>query len=369
KDDITVSGVNNRFYMNDQMLGILYDIDEKVYLATYGLAGEFKINSVELAGDRASKYKILGCYKNSLCLGYDNEDKFELIYVDIMTGEQTSEELFNMGSNLENSAELQDGKLVYVFRKEHMESFVGVYDLQSKEKKEYAIPDECGYSKAAPRLYDKAGAVLYSGDKNCVINISDGNIRIIDSDEDFVKNECISENGTEEGFAIADRRSIRLVKASGEVDQTIECAGLTVIGMTFIPERDEFLVLFNDGSLHWYTSKGDFKRKTDVMVLYNFDEPVLFDVDIDNNLMYIQMDKMTDMVDMESGVQIAYIEDCFGHHKISDSFITQSYSQKDDVTIGYYKRYTVDELIEKAKNILQDAELSQELKTQYGIED
>ncbi|MBR6403727.1 MAG: TIR domain-containing protein [Eubacterium sp.] len=369
KDNITVSGINNDFYMNDQVLGILYELDDKATLATYGLSGEFKINSITLPDEKASKYKILGCYKNCLYLGHDNENAFELISVDIMTGEQKVEKLYDEISTITNVAELRDTKLVINYRGEQFTHYIGVYDLLSKEKKEIEIPSECGSPRAPSRLYDKAGVILYSGDKNCIVDINSGDVRILDSSDEASRNGCISQNGTESVFALADRNSIRMVNRSGEIEQTIDCAGLTTIGMTFIPERDEFIVLFNDGSLYWYSSKGEFKRKTDVTSIYSFTGNATFDIDNDNNLMYIQINSITDVVDMESGVQLSYIEDCFGHHKISDSFITQSYKNKNDVKIGYYKRYSVDELIEKAKVILQDAELSEELKTQYGIED
>ena len=47
----------------------------------------------------------------------------------------------------------------------------------------------------------------------------------------------------------------------------------------------------------------------------------------------------------------------------------RTYDADRNIKVGYYKRYTVDELITKAKDILQGAELSDELKSQYGIED
>ena len=81
------------------------------------------------------------------------------------------------------------------------------------------------------------------------------------------------------------------------------------------------------------------------------------------------MDKLVDVIDTKSGVEIAHITDCFGHHAGRDIFITTAKEAGEDPKLGYYRRYSVNELIEKAHDILKGAELSDEIRSRYGIED
>ena len=79
------------------------------------------------------------------------------------------------------------------------------------------------------------------------------------------------------------------------------------------------------------------------------------------------MDRLTDIVDMESGVMTTHINNCFGHHEGRDIFITIAKEADGNDKVGYYKRYTVDELIDKAHNILQNTALPDDMKSRYGI--
>ena len=136
--------------------------------------------------------------------------------------------------------------------------------------------------------------------------------------------------------------------------------------MTFL--NDDLMVLFNDGSLNSYSVEtGEFKKNIDVLVYVYYSGGVNFEYDSDRKLLYIEMDDMCDMVDMENGIETAHIIDCYGHHKGRDIFITASKENGKDKKIGYYRHYSVQELIDKAHDILKDAELSEELRSRYGL--
>ena len=141
------------------------------------------------------------------------------------------------------------------------------------------------------------------------------------------------------------------------------------MGIAFIKGTNNIIVFYNNGDIYWYTRKGEFIKKSEASVYYNYSDDAYFEFDNDTKNIYVQMNKLTDVIDIESGVEIAHLLQCFGYHKPSDTFITESYDADRNIKVGYYKRYTVDELITKAKDILQGAELSDELKSQYGIED
>ena len=63
------------------------------------------------------------------------------------------------------------------------------------------------------------------------------------------------------------------------------------------------------------------------------------------------------------------VNDCYGYHKGRDIFITPSKENGTDIKVGYYRRYTVGDLINKAKDILKGVEVTEELRSRYGIND
>ena len=137
--------------------------------------------------------------------------------------------------------------------------------------------------------------------------------------------------------------------------------------MTFI--ENALVVIYNDGSLYWYSKDSDkFLKRVDVSISYNYNGTANFDYDSENHLLYVQMDMLTDVVDTQSGLEICHISNSFGHHNGRDIFLTISRESSEDLKVGYYKRYTVSELIDKAHRILQDAKLSDDMKVRYGIE-
>ena len=87
-----------------------------------------------------------------------------------------------------------------------------------------------------------------------------------------------------------------------------------------------------------------------------------------NGLLYLRVDDTLCIVDINNWFELAYIPYCHGHHIPTDHFITFSYAKTfKESSIGYFKHYTVDDLIDKGKYILQGTELTEEEKSYYGI--
>ena len=77
-------------------------------------------------------------------------------------------------------------------------------------------------------------------------------------------------------------------------------------------------------------------------------------------------------VDVDEFMLSATIPNYVNYHKGTDRYYDVAYYQNDEThemgyKIGYFTRYSVDELIQKAKDILCGAELSDEDKARYGI--
>ena len=101
----------------------------------------------------------------------------------------------------------------------------------------------------------------------------------------------------------------------------------------------------------------------------NYNGDVHFDFESDDSTIFIQLDKLTDVIDKESGIEVANILRSYGYHKPTNSFITQAYDDNKTLKVGYFRRYSAEELVSTAQELLQGTELSDELKSMYGIDD
>ena len=356
--------------MDEEYMAVLSEDDKTPVLDVYGLDDKGEHKKKKLEGEGTYKYVLLGILDGKVYLGHEddngNED-LELVSYDVKQDELKKEKLFRMNGMLRESCILKNGKIIYTSRTDDYENVLGSFDVSTGEKKEMKLTEDAGYIKGAPVYYDDLGIVYLQGETDIIVDEKTGEAVKIKAPEDWAGGSCFSDNSEAGLFAVSDGNRILLADKGGDVRTTIGCPGLTPMGMTFL--YGDLMVLFNDGSLNRYsTETGEFLKNIDVMVYYSFTGDIIFDHDEKEDLLYIQMDDMCDVVDMKNGIEIARIDRCRGHQKTRDIFITISKEADGERKAGYYKRYTVKELIDKAHDILKGTELSEELKSRYGIE-
>ena len=104
-----------------------------------------------------------------------------------------------------------------------------------------------------------------------------------------------------------------------------------------------------------------------VMIVLNIDSVIESVGDRNEILIYISEEELTNVIETESWVEQAYIENCLGHHRLTDRFFTYSYKDSEECEVGYFRHYSLDDLIKKARDFLQGTEMSEATKTEYGI--
>ena len=363
-DGKTVSHISDQFYLSDDCLVFLSGLDKAV-LNIYKL-NDNSSSQVDLDGGNTYKYNLLGVYKDTVYLGYNNTDSYELITVGLSGGEQKKEELFKTSASFENPCTMKDNRLIYLSENNNYKSLITVYDLDDNHKTETELPDDIGFTDKAPVVFDGENIAYINGETEYTFDIGTGALTKVLTPDGWAGTSCLSDNISNGLAAVSDGREIILIDNNGEVKNTIKCPGVTPIGMSFI--EGELSVLFNDGGLYRYDiDSEEFSKKADVSVYNSYDGEAHFSYDTETDTMYIQMDRLTDIVDMESGVMTTHINNCFGHHEGRDIFITIAKEADGNDKVGYYKRYTVDELIDKAHNILQNTVLPDDMKSRYGI--
>ncbi len=355
------------YCLEDDCFAVLLNDEDTVKTDVFTLSDKSEHISVKIGSERAYAYNLLGVHAGHVYLGYDNSGSYDLITVDISSKEVKTEMQFDMFATFDDSLCAKDGKLVYIYKTEDYKPCLAIYDIDTKEKKDIMIPDEVGYIKNPPVYYEEEGMVCIQGEDEYVVDIASGKFSKTQTPEEWSEGCCYSQNSINGLHALSDGRSILVADINGNVINSIRCPGLTPLGITF--EEGDLLVIYSDGGLFRYdTETGSLIKKIEASVYFGYKGEATFETDKENALMYISMDNLVDVIDLESGVEIAHITDCYGHHMGRDIFITRAKESGKDYRIGYYKRYSVKELIDKANDILKGARLPEDVRSRYGIQ-
>ena len=365
-DQTILTEVRDQISLSDSCLAVVSTDQGGPILTIFGLDDSVQTSQNRLDGEDAYSYKMLGVSRDRVYMGYDNDGCFNLVSVDVRGNEVKKDELFMMASSFDHSCTMKAGKLIYCYMNDDLKTMLVIDDLETDKSKEWEVPEDVFYFESEPVYYEEDKVVYVCGDSEYIIDAENGEARKIIVPETWNGACCFSDVSAGGVIAVSDGKQILFVDRNGKIKNTISCPGANPIGMTFL--NDTFLILCDDGSLYWY-EKDSLKciKKTDVSLYYSFDGITTFDFDRDSNLLYIQTGMLTDIIDVESGIELAHVDNCFGHHEGRDILITEDNGSDDGIQVGYYKRYTTKELIDKAHNILQGAELSDEMKLRYGI--
>lgn len=368
-EDVSISSLVIDHYMNDNVLAVITEEDAVPTLTIIRLGEGDKVQQIKLSEESSYSYHLLGIDEKNVYLNYEKNSSLEAISVDIDSGEIEREILSDKYVTTYSKKINESNKYAFVYNDEDFNYILGLYDFSLKKLSTTKLPADAGIPYGDPLYFYNANSVYYLGENEYIVDIKDGSAKKVELPKQWNGTTVVSGNSDGEHIAVSDGKRIVLIDKDGEQAVKIECPGNAPLGLSFTPDTDELVVFYSDGSLYWYSNSGIFKKKTKVTCYNSYSGDVRFDYDTNNGIMYLQLETITDMIDMKSGVETASIQDCFGYNKKLDIFVTKSYDTKHTSKLGYYKRYNVDELLEKAREITDGTELSDELKSQYGIDD
>ena len=166
---------------------------------------------------------------------------------------------------------------------------------------------------------------------------------------------------TTDGILITDRAGIQV--------GSIPMVDLFPVSMFRL--NDLLLVLGSDGMVHRYDSEGNHLGRTALSVYSGFysecnnilyqNVPVTWAITPDNELV-VNVFRMGNIISMETWETICDVGQLVVYHPETDSFICQSNDK-----FFAYRRLSLPETMELAKDVLNGFELSEELKTYYGL--
>ena len=338
-DTSVISETPEEFYLDENILAFMLSRGTELVI-TDMTSDAYNSYKIKLTDSEYEFYTILGVCNNKLYLTYWDE-KQKLVEIDLNSRAMTETDISEKALSDCTSVAPGSSTVTYTYTSDGEERYA-TYDLNTKKEVEYLAPNKIKYPESwhGTTFIEKLeGTPLY---------------------------------------AVSDNNSILLCDVNGDIKSNITLTSGLPLGIYYYKgdKQDTLLVLNEESTLLRYDpANGNFLGSSlldtslvleNVSVLGNKKARFIYN-EKDHNL-YLYRNYAVSVIDPESWVEYYCVDNCLGYHKETGRFVTVASEDSQRFTVGYFDQYTLDELIEKARNLLNDSELSVEQKSAYGIE-
>ena len=371
----TVTPGSRDYYMDDDILAVLYGLEETPTLLLIDPNTNELMHEVQITNDAESYYdlKILGVYDGKLYIA-DSYGTMILHEIDLERGTEASTVICDNYTYMSDYTALENGR-VYYLHHDGDEKFFGIYDIESENTEEFTLDvDFFSDMQVIPVFIDDMNLIYVAAhNMNYMIDTTNGNEIRVDLPEGSNDIICVVPDVESEHVVVANGSDIMFVNRQGEVDYSVSTEGKHPLGIDILTNEEDgtrFLVAaYADGSLGRYDpDTGEVIGMTDISSYIGHLTAATFQPDWDNGYLYIQFDMLTDVINMNTWYEEAYLTSCFGHHIPTDRFYCSSSAVTGEEEVGYFRHYTVQELVDRAYAIVgEDAEMPEYLRARYGL--
>ena len=273
--------------------------------------------------------------------------------------------------NANLTSKIVDDKYAYI-NVEDKTNYLELYDVSTGKTETYELPDLSHYSLANVKQFmffpDRDLTIFSLFDCDFFYDMEADKLLEPDFPESWTIASSADYSTANNCLAVTDGGMIMLMGKKGDPIE-ISCGGRKCIDVKFIHngKKDILLALFDDNTMYRYDpSDGDFIGVSS-LTIDNLGNDFEYILSADGTELFIRTNTTLSIVDIKSWYEIAVIPNCLGYCEASDSFYAISYINKTNGNIGYFRHYTVDELIQKATELCYGAQLSDAQKTNYGL--
>ena len=131
--------------------------------------------------------------------------------------------------------------------------------------------------------------------------------------------------------------------------------------------RTEFLAAYGNGDIYRYDAEtGEYLGRSELAYNKVYDN-ASFTFDYEQNVLFLKLGSLLSLIDLDSWKLITYMNSELAYHKPTDTFLVYAYDTIKESRVGYFRHYTVEELIQKGNDMLKGQEMSETLKDTYGL--
>lgn len=369
-DDVVTTSFRD-YYMDDDILAVMWDSTvTMVDPNTNELIDEVEIHNG--TGSYFNLY-LLGAYDGNLYV-LDGSQGVTLNEIDMERGTVDQIQIFDGYSTDQSYARLADGKVFYLRYEDSQRQFC-IYDIDSGDTEVFELNVESFVDiPVVPMYIDEMGLIyVASSAGDFIIDVEEGIEIRVRLPEEWNDTIAAAADPVNDHVIIADGGQILFINSDGDIDYSISTEGNRPLGMDIITNESDgtrtLLVPYSNGTLARYNpATYELEGVLDISTYEDYVSDVEFQVDWENNYLYLNFRMLTDVINMNSWVEEAAVENSFGHHNPTDRFYTTYYSVSEERMIGYFRHYTVQELVDRAYAILgENTEITEDLRVRYGL--
>ena len=363
---------NIEYGCSEEYLSIFSSNGGKASVSIFDLSSMSFMNQVEIGNeDSLYGYELVG-YENGYTYLTDSSGKeFDLLEINNATGELTRTTLLD--ETYDCKAVMGDGEIFYYVGDVINGPALYSYDLEKRVAKGYGV-DTDSYSKNVIEFDKENDIVFCGGDVDQILNLKrrDKKTKVIEHSGEWAETVKAVIDPESRKIVTTDDHMIEIFDLEGNSLQRINCIEVEVQGMYVFSRDDtspkELLVMYANGELYRYDYEtGEFIAKTNLENASKFASQAAFYHDKDKNLLFVQAGMVTHMIELESWIELAAINGGMGYNAQNDAFIVMSEVEDYEKKVGFYRRYSTEQLIEKGNKLLEGTEISEEFKQQYGL--
>ena len=371
--DFTLINDSNTF-MSENIAVIFNKVNGIVYASYFDAVSKKFLGNADLAIGNIKYFKLLGTYENKIYISYI-DTKVTVYEIDVTSGEKKAYDL-NIGDLTPKhfgDIYFDNGWIAYVTEKG---------DNKYIELKNYILnKSECHLISPSYKInnisFDHDAGIIYAScnDKDFMLLSSDPRAKDVALPEKWGHTTDVNIIKNEQKIVLSNGSRIIVKDYSANTLYEIKCPALKPYGAYIYTPEDTsekklLLVPFEKGFLFRYDADtGEYLGQSEYTATQNSAvlHQMAFGYDTDNDLLFIHHNSVLSVIDINSWLEITAVDSCFGYNNESDTFIVSVRDKNNAVKLGYFRHYTLDELIKKGKSIVGDIKMSDEKKAEYGI--
>lgn len=364
-------------YLDDNVLAIISGFQYTTAMTLIDPNDSSLIATIDLGGDDSfsSDYRILGVEDETLyVVKVGISDGLRVYAIDITDGSYDVDTYAEGYASTSCSATYDNGNIAY------LSGTPGDYEVVIQpagggRSQNISVPVTDAYTMLmSPVLSDELGVVYVA---------SQNGDYLVDTDTDDYTHVDLPDTWLGTGRAIMDVSRNRVVVSdcrdiifldadSGEILNTIAGGGMKVLGYDFLMDEesgtDILVVVYAEGYIYRYdASTCELIGISEISTYTNYMPEVTMEADFENGFLYVQQEELTNIISLGSWVELAHIEQSFGHHASTDRFYTYGTRDTDSYTIGYFDHYSMQDLIDRANELLENTPMPESLRSNYGL--
>ena len=288
---------------------------------------------------------------------------------------EVNEKITEQVSYVYNIATLTDEKLAFIYSASSKnDGYLKLLDLDTNKSEKFDLLLDSYQPNMPPVYFSQADAIYYSdsNEGDYIVNVEENEFHCIEFPSSWTGTAFVHMDPSGEFFLVGDSKSVLVLDREGETVFEVNHLDIRPLGSGVYSagkNKEELLVIYADGALCRYDLKtGELlgKMQTSIDDMDGVFK-VSFQFYLEQSTLYLQRQHVTYVIDLNSWVEVATVGNCLGYNPINDEFLSYAVVTAKEVSMGYFRHYTLDELIEKGKKITQNTELTQEQRSEYGI--